>query len=111
MLVEKKKEKPDIAVRCVCASHVYDFLSCLELIYGALYWYSPCALWCLSLLKLLDKVDLKKSTNFIAMCNAIDGGYGCTSGGEPHAGQSNRMDPVYGLSSILVFKHQMFRTL
>lgn len=35
-LWKKQKEKTDVAISSVCASYVYDFLSCLELIV----WYS-----------------------------------------------------------------------
>lgn len=66
--------------------------------------FAYCALCCLSLLKQLDKVDVKKATDFIATCKNFDGGFGCTPGGESHAGQSIHLDPVSGLSSILVFQ-------
>jgi prenyltransferase beta subunit len=50
--------------------------------------FSYCAICCLSLLKRLDKIDLKKATDFVARCKNFDGGFGCTPGGESHAGQS-----------------------
>ncbi|KAL2945004.1 Geranylgeranyl transferase type-2 subunit beta 1 [Bienertia sinuspersici] len=42
---------------------------------------------CLSLLHQLDKIDVEKAVNYIVSCKNLDGGFGCTPGGESHAGQ------------------------
>ncbi|KAJ0054233.1 hypothetical protein Pint_02110 [Pistacia integerrima] len=36
----------------------------------------------------LDKINVDKVVNYIVSCKNLDGGFGCTHGGESHAGQS-----------------------
>lgn len=43
---------------------------------------------CLSLLHQLGKIDVEKAVNYVVRCKNLDGGFGCTPGGESHAGQS-----------------------
>ena len=50
--------------------------------------FSYIAVCCLSLLHQLDKIDVEKAVNYIVKCKNLDGGFGCTPGGESHAGQS-----------------------
>ncbi|TXG53851.1 hypothetical protein EZV62_019107 [Acer yangbiense] len=33
------------------------------------------------------KIDVDKAVNYIVSCKNLDGGFGCTPGGESHAGQ------------------------
>ncbi|XP_037497044.1 geranylgeranyl transferase type-2 subunit beta 1 isoform X2 [Jatropha curcas] len=49
--------------------------------------FSYIALCCLSLLHCLDKINVEKAVNYILSCKNVDGGFGCTPGGESHAGQ------------------------
>ncbi|RHZ46932.1 hypothetical protein Glove_603g3 [Diversispora epigaea] len=49
--------------------------------------FSYCAISCLSLLKRLDAIDVKKAIEFIMLCKNFDGGFGNTPGAESHAGQ------------------------
>uniref|UniRef100_A0A803LQC1 Geranylgeranyl transferase type-2 subunit beta n=1 Tax=Chenopodium quinoa TaxID=63459 RepID=A0A803LQC1_CHEQI len=49
--------------------------------------FSYIAICCLSLLHQLDKIDVEKAVNYIVRCKNLDGGFGCTPGGESHAGQ------------------------
>jgi prenyltransferase beta subunit len=50
--------------------------------------FSYLAICCLSILHRLDKINAEKAVNYIASCKNVDGGFGCTPGGESHAGQS-----------------------
>jgi len=36
----------------------------------------------------LDKINVEKAVKYIISCKNMDGGFGCTPGGESHAGQS-----------------------
>lgn len=36
----------------------------------------------------LDKINVEKAVKYIVSCKNHDGGFGCTPGGESHAGQS-----------------------
>ncbi|CAG8435033.1 7269_t:CDS:2 [Diversispora eburnea] len=47
--------------------------------------FSYCAISCLSLLKRLDAIDVKKAIEFIMLCKNFDGGFGNTPGAESHA--------------------------
>ncbi|KAJ8430243.1 hypothetical protein Cgig2_009421 [Carnegiea gigantea] len=49
--------------------------------------FSCIAICCLSLLRRLDKIDVENAVNYIVSCKNLDGGFGCTPGGESHAGQ------------------------
>ncbi|XP_065862821.1 geranylgeranyl transferase type-2 subunit beta 1-like isoform X4 [Euphorbia lathyris] len=49
--------------------------------------FSYIAICCLSLLHRLDKINVEKAVNYILRCKNMDGGFGCTPGGESHAGQ------------------------
>ncbi|RIB05542.1 terpenoid cyclases/protein prenyltransferase alpha-alpha toroid [Gigaspora rosea] len=49
--------------------------------------FSYSAISCLSLLKRLDAIDVKKATEFIMLCKNFDGGFGSTPGAESHAAQ------------------------
>ncbi|KAL6135301.1 hypothetical protein ACLB2K_067529 [Fragaria x ananassa] len=42
-----------------------------------------------SLLHRLDKINVEKAVDYILGCKNHDGGFGCTPGGESHAGQSS----------------------
>lgn len=53
-----------------------------------LFRFSYIAICCLSILKRLDKINVDKAVNYIVSCKNLDGGFGCTPGGESHAGQS-----------------------
>lgn len=50
--------------------------------------FSYLAICCLSLLHQLDKINVEKAVKYIVSCKNLDGGFGCTPGGESHAGQS-----------------------
>lgn len=50
--------------------------------------FSYIAICCLSLLCCLDKINVEKAVSYILSCKNLDGGFGCTPGGESHAGQS-----------------------
>jgi geranylgeranyl transferase type-2 subunit beta len=45
------------------------------------------ALNALSLLGLLDQIDLSKAVSYVKQCENLDGGYGSRPGAESHAGQ------------------------
>ena len=60
----------------------------LEKIWVFIFRFTYCAICCLSLLKNLDKINVQKAVEFVASCKNFDGGFGCTPGGESHAGQS-----------------------
>lgn len=60
--------------------------------------FSYLAICCLSLLHHLDKINVEKAVKYIVSCKNLDGGFGCTPGGESHAGQSM----LYILYCILV---------
>ncbi|XP_021674220.1 geranylgeranyl transferase type-2 subunit beta 1 isoform X2 [Hevea brasiliensis] len=49
--------------------------------------FSYVAICCLSLLHRLDKINVEKAVNYILSCKNVDGGFGCSPGGESHAGQ------------------------
>ncbi|KAF8391444.1 hypothetical protein HHK36_023749 [Tetracentron sinense] len=49
--------------------------------------FSYIAICCLSILHLLDRINVEKAVNYIVRCKNLDGGFGCTPGGESHAGQ------------------------
>jgi prenyltransferase beta subunit len=49
--------------------------------------FSYCALSCCKLIGRMDAVDVAKAVEYIASCKNFDGGFGCTPGGESHAGQ------------------------
>ncbi|KAJ0094623.1 hypothetical protein Patl1_15945 [Pistacia atlantica] len=51
--------------------------------------FSYIAICCLSILQRLDKINVDKAVNYIVSCKNLDGGFGCTPGGESHAGQMN----------------------
>lgn len=50
--------------------------------------FSYIAICCLSILRQLDRINVDKVVNYIVSCKNLDGGFGCTPGGESHAGQS-----------------------
>lgn len=50
--------------------------------------FSYIAILCLSLLHQLDKINVEKAVSFVVSCKNMDGGFGCTPGGESHSGQS-----------------------
>ncbi|KAH1236773.1 Geranylgeranyl transferase type-2 subunit beta 1 [Glycine max] len=49
--------------------------------------FSYIAICCLSILHCLDKINVEKAVKYIISCKNMDGGFGCTPGGESHAGQ------------------------
>ncbi|CAI0460743.1 unnamed protein product [Linum tenue] len=49
--------------------------------------FSYIAICGLSILKCLDKINVERAVNYIISCRNVDGGFGCTPGGESHAGQ------------------------
>ncbi|KAG7580960.1 PFTB repeat [Arabidopsis suecica] len=49
--------------------------------------FSYIVICCLSILKCLDKINVKKAVDYIVSCKNLDGGFGCTPGAESHAGQ------------------------
>ncbi|OMO86750.1 Prenyltransferase/squalene oxidase [Corchorus olitorius] len=49
--------------------------------------FSYIAICCLSILCRLDQINVEKAVNYIVSCKNLDGGFGCTPGGESHAGQ------------------------
>lgn len=67
-------------------------------------WYKECfrfsyiSICCLSLLRRLDKFDVENAVNYIVSCKNLDGGFGCTPGGESHAGQSMWVDTPWSSS-------------
>lgn len=50
--------------------------------------FSYIAICCLAILHRLDRINVEKAVNYIVSCKNLDGGFGCTLGGESHAGQS-----------------------
>ncbi|XP_054824196.1 geranylgeranyl transferase type-2 subunit beta 1 isoform X2 [Prosopis cineraria] len=50
--------------------------------------FSYIAINCLSILHHLDKINVEKAMKYILSCKNMDGGFGCTPGGESHAGQT-----------------------
>ena len=50
--------------------------------------FSYIAICCLSILRRLDRINVDKAVKYIISCQNMDGGFGCTPGGESHAGQS-----------------------
>jgi prenyltransferase beta subunit len=52
------------------------------------YRFSYIAVCCLSILRRLNKINVEKAVSYIVSCKNLDGGFGCTPGGESHAGQS-----------------------
>lgn len=52
------------------------------------------AICCLSLLHRLDKINVEKAVNYIVSCKNHDDGFGCTSGGESHAGRGMSFTPI-----------------
>ncbi|KAH1236772.1 Geranylgeranyl transferase type-2 subunit beta 2 [Glycine max] len=51
--------------------------------------FSYIAICCLSILHCLDKINVEKAVKYIISCKNMDGGFGCTPGGESHAGQTD----------------------
>ncbi|KAE8686538.1 xyloglucan endotransglucosylase/hydrolase protein 9 [Hibiscus syriacus] len=49
--------------------------------------FSYIAICCLSILRCLDKINVKKAVSYILNCKNLDGGFGCSPGDESHAGQ------------------------
>ncbi|KAL9685141.1 hypothetical protein QQ045_022588 [Rhodiola kirilowii] len=49
--------------------------------------FSYIAICCLSILRRLDKIKVENAVDYIVSCKNLDGGFGCTPGGESHAGQ------------------------
>lgn len=49
----------------------------------------------------LNKINVEKAVKYIVSCKNLDGGFGCTPGGESHAGQSKLQ--VYCNMSLLSF--------
>ncbi|KAL4652261.1 hypothetical protein ACB092_01G219800 [Castanea dentata] len=49
--------------------------------------FSYIAICCLSILRRLNKINVEKAASYIVSCKNLDGGFGCTPGGESHAGQ------------------------
>ncbi|KAF6140917.1 hypothetical protein GIB67_042330 [Kingdonia uniflora] len=51
--------------------------------------FSYIAVCCLSILSRLDNINVEKAVQYVVTvsCKNLDGGLGCTPGGEPHAGQ------------------------
>ena len=66
--------------------------------------FSYIAICCLSLLHQLDKINVEKAVEYIVRCKNLDGGFGCTPGGESHAGQSMlvQFDTLWNLLVIYV---------
>lgn len=58
----------------------WDILTCHR--------FSYIAICCVSILRRLDSINVQKAVDYIVSCKNIDGGFGCTPGGESHAGQS-----------------------
>ncbi|KAI3932422.1 hypothetical protein MKW98_027345, partial [Papaver atlanticum] len=64
--------------RCILTSKFhFDLLSVSYLI----------TISCLQLLHCLEKINVEKAVEYIVSCKNLDGGFGCTPGGEFHAGQ------------------------
>lgn len=57
--------------------------------------FSYCAICCLAILHRLDRINVEKAVNYIVSCKNLDGGFGCTPGGESHAGQSMFFFPYF----------------
>ena len=49
--------------------------------------FSYCALSTMSLLDRMQAIDVEGAAAYVESCKNFDGGYGCTPGGESHAGQ------------------------
>ncbi|KAM4123918.1 hypothetical protein ACJW30_01G194600 [Castanea mollissima] len=49
--------------------------------------FSYIAICCLSILHRLNTINVEKAVSYIVSCKNLDGGFGCTPGGESHAGQ------------------------
>lgn len=57
--------------------------------------FSYCAISCLSLLGMLDAIDVQSATAFILKCKNFDGGFGSIPGAESHAGQSAILHSIH----------------
>ncbi|XP_062080945.1 geranylgeranyl transferase type-2 subunit beta 1-like [Humulus lupulus] len=49
--------------------------------------FSYIAICCLALVHQLNKINVEKAVKYIVSCKNLDGGFGCTPGGESHVGQ------------------------
>ena len=83
------------------------FLDVNSLSPNSFFWFrfSYIAICCLSILRCLDKINVEKAVNYILSCKNLDGGFGCTPGGESHAGQSmliGQYEYVYILTYIFI---------
>lgn len=68
--------------------------------------FSYIAICCLSILRRLHKINVEKAVKYIISCKNMDGGFGCTPGGESHAGQSrlyNIHDLYLNITSSMFF--------
>ncbi|KAJ0020153.1 hypothetical protein Pint_31057 [Pistacia integerrima] len=66
--------------------------------------FSYIAICCLSILQRLDKINVDKAVNYIVSCKNLDGGFGCTPGGESHAGQ-NLVPPEFRASFVVICRY------
>lgn len=78
-----------------CSSTIFIFfirindLFCGNMITKLIFFrFAYIAICSLALLHRLDKINVEKAVKYIVSCKNLDGGFGCTPGGESHAGQS-----------------------
>ncbi|KAF4368716.1 hypothetical protein G4B88_000973 [Cannabis sativa] len=62
--------------------------------------FSYIAICCLALLHQLNKINVEKAVKYIVSCKNLDGGFGCTPGGESHAGQIKNNDSALSPPSL-----------
>ena len=83
-------------------------LASLQLVYilpNLFYFYrfSYIAICCVSILHRLNKINVEKAVSYILSCKNLEGGFGCTPGGESHAGQSMLYINLQSLYEVFTF--------
>ena len=67
------------------------------------YRFSYIAICCLSILHRLSKINVEKAVSYILSCKNLEGGFGCTPGGESHVGQSMLYINLQSLYEVFTF--------
>ena len=67
------------------------------------YRFSYIAICCLSILHRFNKINVEKAVSYIVSCKNLDGGFGCSPGGESHAGQSMLYINLQSLYEVFTF--------
>ena len=66
------------------------------------YRFSYIAICCLSILHRFNKINVEKAVSYIVSCKNLDGGFGCSPGGESHVGQSMLYINLQSLYEVLL---------